>query len=387
MRRKTQYTVLLITTGLGVGGLETYLVRLVKVMDRDVFRPIVVYNKADSETYRNAIESMGIEVLHIATGYSQIQFMGKIKKVMESRGIDIVCDFRGDFAGPTLLVAKLLGICSRVAMYRSSRQGFRESFAKNAYAFVLHKIVEKTATRIIGNTEKVLDVFYPNRSTDARFAVVYNGVDLSMFTKAIDKAAIRASLGIGSVRIVIGHLGRLHKAKNHDVVIEVFRRLHKMLSETQLLLVGDGSLRQRINDRIKTLGLSNCVTLAGQRLDVPEMLGAMDLFIYPSIYEGMPNALVEAMASGLSFVASNIQEISEILPAALHTQLFGANDVAALEDALYQLCTDKKRRDMVGAAAKEWISKNYSIEHSAELLIKHWLAPFDTRSNCKTKFL
>lgn len=373
MSKDKKYNVLLIAATLGVGGIETYILNLLKVIDRDLFNPVVVYNGVGADTYRPEIEQMGIKVILVPNPYTQVTFLWRIARIIKKYNIGIICDFRNDFSASSLAVAKILGVRSRVTMYRSSQAGFKSNIFKAIYSAVLHNVVKKTATRIIGNTTKVLDSFYPNRGKDDRFAVVNNGVEIQKFAHDIDREKIRSELGIANDAIVVGHLGRLHESKNHSVILEVFDKLHRRLEKTHLLLVGDGPLWNDIERQIELLNIAEFVTMAGQRMDVPQMLAAMDVFVYPSIYEGMPTALVEAMAAGVAFAASNIAEISEIVPPELEGQLFNAYDVEGIEEAVYGLCTNKPKRQFVASCAKRWASANYAIEKSVSQLCEHWL--------------
>ena len=110
--------------------------------------------------------------------------------------------------------------------------------------------------------------------------------------------------------------------------------------------------------------------------DLFELLDNARLFVLPSLTEGMPNALVEAMVSGLAFVASDIEEILEIVPPELNTQLFDPNDITGMADGLYELCTNSNKRQMVSAKCKEWTAKNYTIQNSVNILCQHWIEPF-----------
>lgn len=373
---KAHYNVLIITVTLGVGGLETYVLNLIKTLDRNRFTPYIVYEGRGDQTYRSEIEKMGIEVLRIPCSRIQAGFLLSICSVMRSRNIDIVCDFRSDFAGPTLFAAKLLGVKSRVDMYRSSKAGFKPTLLRNMFAGLLRQITKHSATCIIGNTGKVLDSFYRNWQSDGRFAVINNGLAIERFSGPSAKNVIRAAFKISAKKIVIGHLGRLHESKNHDTILEVFKRLHARCAETHLLIVGKGPLKQHIEDQVNRMGLHNCVTLAGERRDIPEVLSAMDIFFFPSIYEGMPNALLEAMCCGLPFVGSNIHEIVEIVPPQLRDQLCRPCDKETLETRLFELCENPGKREHIGTVARQWVCANYSIEKSVDQLCNRWLMPF-----------
>lgn len=104
---------------------------------------------------------------------------------------------------------------------------------------------------------------------------------------------------------VIGHVGRFHSQKNHDFLIDVFKTIHDQCNKAVLLLVGEGHLKNSIEKKVAELGLKECVIFAGLRSDIPEILQAMDVFLFPSLFEGLPVTLIEAQAAGLPCVVSD----------------------------------------------------------------------------------
>ena len=105
-------------------------------------------------------------------------------------------------------------------------------------------------------------------------------------------------------RFVLGHVGRFHRLKNHSFLLKVFKEVHAADENAVLLLVGDGSLRGRLEKRVNELGLTASVVFTGMRNDVPQLLQAMDVLVFPSVFEGVPMVLIEAQACGLPCIVS-----------------------------------------------------------------------------------
>ncbi|WP_235427118.1 glycosyltransferase [Cohnella kolymensis] len=114
----------------------------------------------------------------------------------------------------------------------------------------------------------------------------------------------RAELGVGD-KLLLGHIGRFNKQKNHDFVIDIFQEVHEKQPESMLVLVGDGPLRASVEKKAARLGLSEHVKFLGVRADIPRLMQGMDLFLFPSLFEGLPVVLVEAQAAGLKCVVSD----------------------------------------------------------------------------------
>lgn len=136
--------------------------------------------------------------------------------------------------------------------------------------------------------------------------VVHNGVDFNRFKNISEsKDDIRKSIGVPPDSFVIGHIGRFFAPKNHTLIVDIFHQIAQRDANAHLLLVGDGSLKQEINAKLSALGLQGRYTILSHRSDIPQLLKAMDIFLFPSLFEGLPVTLVEAQVVGLRCIVSN----------------------------------------------------------------------------------
>lgn len=151
--------------------------------------------------------------------------------------------------------------------------------------------------------------------------IIPNGIDAKKYTYNADvREKMRKELNIDN-NVVIGHIGRFQQQKNHDFIIEVFSEIHKKEPNSKLILVGDGELKSKIEEKVNTLQLSDSVIFTGVRSDVPDLLQAMDVLLFPSFFEGLPGVVLEAQAAGLPSVISDkitdevkITDLVEYLP-------------------------------------------------------------------------
>jgi len=140
-----------------------------------------------------------------------------------------------------------------------------------------------------------------------KFRVIMNGIDIPQFVYQPQvREDMRKEFGIGADTLVLGHVGNYMPVKNHAFMIELFSKVQEKHPDSRLMLVGDGALREQMEDQIAKLSLSDKVILTGVRHDIPKLLQAMDVFLFPSFYEGMPIALVEAQTAGLPCVISDV---------------------------------------------------------------------------------
>ena len=178
---------------------------------------------------------------------------------------------------------------------------FRKVIEFNA-ANVLVKTANLQLIALHSKMKKELNTLFKVSNTQ----VVYNGIDVNRFRKVKeDKDSIRQSLGIPVGTFLIGHVGRFSDAKNHRFIIEVFKELKSIHEKAILMLVGSGPLKEEIRQVVKKYSLESNVIFLEQRNDIERLLKAMDVFLFPSIYEGLPVSLIEAQAAGLRCVSSD----------------------------------------------------------------------------------
>lgn len=194
----------------------------------------------------------------------------------------------------------------------------------------------------------------------ARIEVLYNGVDLSRCV-LIDRESVRRRLGAGVSDIVIGSVGRMVPVKNYPLLLRAVRGLAANAG-ISVVLVGDGPERTALTAMAQALGLGERVRFLGHRDDVFELLAAMDVFVLPSVSEGMSNTLLEAMSAGVPVVASDVGGNPEIVRDGIDGLLFPTADEGALRGRLQRVCADLPLRARLGEAGRERVLKGFGIE-------------------------
>lgn len=169
----------------------------------------------------------------------------------------------------------------------------------------MRRLILRYATVMLGcSTDACKYVFGPSCMEDSRCSILCNGFDVKAFSfSRADRDSIRREYGIED-RLVVGHVGRFEEQKNHSQMIEQFAALHRIRPDAVLLLVGRGSLMNDIKDKCAALGITEAVIFAGAQKKPAPFLSAMDIFLFPSLYEGLGSALIEAQANGLHVVTS-----------------------------------------------------------------------------------
>lgn len=318
------------------GGIEMYLLRYLNFIKDTSQITVLVRSNQKGELYE-AYKSTGAQLKFLPLGYLDILKTWQHYNYYKNQNFDVICDFNANFAGVPMLLAKKLKISKRIAFYRQGSNHFIPNFIKNGINSYMNRLVYKNATHILSNSHAAFEFFFPYRkSSDTRFTVIYNGVNIEDYILSESKASIRKELGIPQEAFVIGHAGRLDKTKNHETILKVFQEVQKEYPNVFLVLCGRDT--ERLLPQITALGIEEKTLVLGYRNDVPRILKSMDCFLFPSFTEGQPNALIEAMLSGVPIVASDIPSIRECVPFQFLNHLKNPLDVDGFKKTILNCC-------------------------------------------------
>jgi glycosyltransferase involved in cell wall biosynthesis len=199
--------------------------------------------------------------------------------------------------------------------------------------------------------------------------VVANGIDLENLPASSESAAaVRRDLGLSETALVVGTVAVFRSQKRLDVWLQVAARILETLPGTRFMLVGDGPLRDELERRAVELGLDGKVVFVGLQEDVRPFLAAMDLFLMTSEFEGLPLALLEAMASRVPVVATPAGGIPEVICDGDHGRLAPVGNVDALVEASLDLLADEDLRVRMGNAGRNRVQAEFSIDRMAHEL-------------------
>ena len=201
-----------------------------------------------------------------------------------------------------------------------------------------------------------------------KFIVIHSGVDLGLFlSDRLQMGEAKAALGIPPEKIIIGTVGRLTAIKGQDVLIRAASELIRRGRDLFLILLGEGELRQKLEQMTIDLGIAENVRFLGWRTDVAGVMAAFDIFCLPSLSEGMGKVLVEAMAMGKPIVASDVGGIKDIVLHGENGVLVPVGDVAAWVEAIGRLCGDPEGRCRMGDAG--WpVAPRYSSDEMIKMI-------------------
>ena len=198
----------------------------------------------------------------------------------------------------------------------------------------------------------------------AKAAVVMNGIPLHRYAQVSPstRAAARTALSLPGDAFVIGSVGRLVGVKNHRLLLDAAAPICLEHPHVNIVLAGDGDLRETLIEQAQALGISDAVHLVGERSDIPQLLPAFDVFAMPSRSEGHSISLLEASAAGLPVIATEVGGNPEIVQQGLTGLLVPSEDITALQTALTQLFLDEPGRLAFGKQARLWAERTISVD-------------------------
>jgi glycosyltransferase involved in cell wall biosynthesis len=302
------------------GGTETWLMHVLRHIDRDRFHMDFLVHTTQACAYDDEVRALGSKIIPCPDPHRPLKYARQFKRCLRAYGpYDVVHSHVHHYSGYVLWLAWLGRVPIRIAHSHldTSELEAKANPLRRFYLSLTRRMIASYATAGLAASKKAaIALFGPTWAADPRWRILYCGIDLSPFRALADPATVRAELGIPTNAFVIGHVGRFAEQKNHAFLVEVFAEFARQDSQAYLLMVGDGPLRPFIERAVSQAGLDSQVIFAGVRSDVPRlMLGAMDVFALPSLYEGLPIVGLEAQAAGLPTVLSDtITDEVEVVP-------------------------------------------------------------------------
>ena len=350
--------ILHVISKLPVGGVENQISIILRKYDISKLSPLVC-SLSDKGEIGREIENAGIEVIPLNKLGHRFDWtiVKDIYNLIKTRNVKIVRthQYHANLYGRLAAwLAKVPCIVASVHnVYTRDRKLHRR---------IINKFLSGFTDKVVAVSETVKrDILKYDGLTDDKVTVIYNGIDAQSFFDT-NRNSMRANIGIPSEAPVIGTVGRLTVQKGQKYVLDAVAMLRQKFPQIVLLIVGDGPMRDELQNRIKALGIDKNAILLGIRRDIPQLLSAMDIFVLPSLWEGLGTALIEAMAAGKAVIATDIAPFREIINSEKVGILVPVEDSKAIASSIDLLLNNKALAQTFGRDAKERALSHFNMD-------------------------
>jgi len=351
--------ILYISTTSQIGGGPEHLYSLLKGLDRSKYTPIVAApdNGEYFERFQQYADVIALKAISkLPENYKTLQ------KVVKERNIDIVHS-HGRGAGLYSRFLKMKNPSIKAVHTFHGIHYEQGSLLVRGLKKGSDKFLRPYTDAFICVSNKEREDAITNGFADAdKTYVIYNGIDSSRFDIDIDIEKYRKSIGLEADDYVIGYVARMVRTKGHRELLEAFIELGKEREDARLLLIGDGAEWELLDVSAKEAGFEGKVMFLGVREDIPQLLKCMDMFVSPTFKEGMPYNLMEALATGIPTVATDVTGNSEIIKDGINGILCRRNDSQDLYKAMQEMSNiDAEIKESYIAKGKAIVEEHFSV--------------------------
>ncbi len=344
-------------------GTQRVLGQLVRgLAERGHSQTVVCLLEAGAERGAEELQRSGARVVVVRNAALKSGvFAAQLMRLMRREKFDVAVTllFVADVVGRTL--ARMMRVQRIVSSIRARNVDYAP------WKMGMARETMRWADAVILNSGRVREFAIKNEGVRAdRVVVIPNGIRVEPYQRPMARCALDAEFGVGPTNQVIGGVGRLARQKGFDLLIEAVGRLKR--TDVEVLILGQGQEEATLREQAKRLGLAERVHFGGYRRDVPQLLGALDIYAHPARFEGMSNAILEAMAAGCPIVTTAVDGSLELLEDGDSGWLVPTEDVGQLANALEQALENRDEARRRGQRAKGRAEHCFSEAN----MVKRW---------------
>jgi len=358
--------VLYLTHTLGVGGAEELILNMVARLPRDRYEPMVCCFENPPGPIGPEITALGVPVvpLGVAPGWRHPLAWWTILRRLRQLRPQIV----HTFMLPASLYGRSAAVAAGVPIIIGTEVNIYDR--KQGHHILIERLLSARSACVVASAESVKAAYVRQLGISAdNVRVVYNAVNWDRLNATQTPDDVRQSLGIPRDRLVVGVVATLQDKKGHRVLIDAVAETPG-LERVWLMLVGDGPERRPLEAYVAARGIADRVTFCGTRRDLGNVLPAMDVFALPSLWEGLPLALILAMGAERPVVATRLAGIPEVVTNGDTGLLVEPGNVQQLGAALARVCTDAALRARLGARARAAVRDRFGADAYSESVMR-----------------
>jgi glycosyltransferase EpsF len=359
--------ILQVFASLNVGGAECRMMDVYRILDKEKIQFDFITMSNDNQFFEKEIRSYDGRIYKIGNPRENGLFsnLRALISIMKMNNYSAVHAHTSYHCGIVSLAAKIAGIKIRISHGRTTGT-IQQGLLSNMYITIGRFLIKMfTTDRLCISKDAGEYLFGKKGMLTGNASILPNAINLKEYENinSVDEDLKRNLTD----SIVIGHIGRFSKMKNHQFLIDVFKQLSTFDRKYKLLLVGDGTLKEEIEKKVYEHSLNEFVIFTGQRRDVPFLLSEIDVFIMPSIYEGLGGVVIEAQAAGIPCIISDNLPKEIDLDLGLITRVSLEAPIELWVKKVAQLAGFKvKDRDLIRS---KFYEKSYTVEQEVDFLL------------------
>jgi len=379
MNRNGKIRLLQLVTGFSIGGAERKLLDLIKFIDQKRY-DVTICGVGISGPLKQDFEATGNDVfLYTKKHKYDFSQVINVAKLMKDRKIDILMTtlYYADIIG--ILAALIANVPYKVSWEVSSHP--EESEESKLKHHLSYRFCMKYVDKIISVSDGVKQFLVEERNIPiSKIHTIHYGIDLKKFRKKDEKMK-RKEFGFSVSDKIVGVLARLTVQKGHTYLIDAASQIIKKYPGVKFLFVGDGPLRSKLTEQIEQMNLNNHIHFTGFRHDVKELLNMFDLFLLPSLFEGLPNVILEAMACSLPIVATAVDGTPEAIIDGECGILIPPKEPGAIVKGVIKLLDDPELAQRLGKNARTRVENFFSNDIQMQKILDLYESFFTPNDN------
>ncbi len=343
-----------IVNGFAIGGAEKNLLELVRLTDKKKYR-VVICSVGQGGPLQREFEALGLNVYVVTKKHRlDVSQVFNVAEIMRNERVDIV--------QMTLFYAEIIGILAALLAKVKIRISWEVyTHSKKFRHRLAYRLIYKLVNCVIAVSDETRKTIIKDRNLDVKKAItIHYGVDLDKFN-ASNGRITKTEPKLNRNHKTLGIVARLTDQKGHIYLIKAAPEIVKKFPSVKFVLVGDGPLRDSLKAEIAKLGLSCNFEFLGFRNDVNELLNSFDIFVLPSLFEGLPNVLLEAMACAKPIVATSVAGVPEVVVDGFTGLLVPPKNPEALAKRISALLENEELMVKMGKEARKRVENNFSL--------------------------
>lgn len=314
------------------------------------------------------IKQLGSKIFPCLLKQGYFKFERKFLQFLKRSDYDIIHSHLHYFSGNIVRLAHKAGIKGRIVHFRNITDGKALTLRRRLYRHILCGMINKHATSILSVCRGAMELAWSKDwQKDPRCCVNYNGIDLSKFQpNGSERQDILRELGLPENSKLVIYVARFRPQKAHDILLDVAEQVISCDPKIHFLLIGDGDLKETAEAKVRKLGVTSNVHFLGLRNDVSRLLKASDCFVLPSLWEGLPGVVLEAVASNLPVVSTDLPGVREISEYTDLIDIVPIGDGKALSRGILEILYSPRKRDSKEVA----FQKVFSLQSCADRLFQ-----------------